>query len=66
MIQSFSNLRPISLSNFINNKILSRILYDRLENILPRLISKNQSGFVQGKNIVENMLLAQKVVTEKR
>lgn len=34
------NMRPISLSNFMN-KILSRIVHDILESILPRLISSN-------------------------
>lgn len=39
-VQSFSKLRPISLSKFIN-KILSRIVHARLEGILPNLISPN-------------------------
>lgn len=41
--QSFSDFRLISLSNFLN-KIISRILHDRLEKLLPKLISQNQSG----------------------
>lgn len=55
-------LRPISLSNFFN-KVLSRIIHDRLKNILPNLISSNQSGFVKGRSIIENVLLAQELVT---
>ncbi|XP_060202921.1 uncharacterized protein LOC132631356 [Lycium barbarum] len=42
----FSKLRPISLSNF-SNKILSKILALRINNILPKIISENQSGFVK-------------------
>lgn len=56
-------MRPISLSNFIN-KILSRVLHDRLGDILTRLVSVNQSGFVKGRNITENILLAQKIVSD--
>lgn len=46
------------------NKILSRIVHDRLENLLPRLISPNQSGFAKGRSIVENVLLAQELITD--
>nr|XP_027066533.1 uncharacterized protein LOC113692333 [Coffea arabica] len=59
--QDFSNFRPISLCNFIN-KVLSRLLADRLAGLLPKLISPQQSGFVRGRNIVENYLLAQEIV----
>lgn len=62
-VQTFSDMRPISLSNFVNN-ILSRIILDRLEGILPRLISSNQSGFVKGRTIIENVLLTQELVTD--
>ncbi|XP_019242127.1 PREDICTED: uncharacterized protein LOC109222200 [Nicotiana attenuata] len=45
--ETFSDLRPISLRNFIN-KVLSRVLHDRLERFLPSLISPNQSGSSSG------------------
>lgn len=61
-VQTFSDVRSISLNNFIN-KILSRIIHDRLKNILPNLISSNQSRFIKGRNIIENVLLAQELVT---
>ncbi|XP_060190553.1 uncharacterized protein LOC132619771 [Lycium barbarum] len=65
MVQSYSDLRPISLSNFIN-KVLSRVLHDRLEKVLPALISPHQSGFVKGRSIIENVLLTQEIVTDIR
>ncbi|XP_060211916.1 uncharacterized protein LOC132639487 [Lycium barbarum] len=65
LIQSYSNLRPISLSNFFN-KVMSRVVHDRLESVLPQLISINQAGFVQGRSIIENVLLAQEIVTDIR
>lgn len=62
-VQTFSDMRPISLRNFVN-KILSRIIHDKLEDLLPKLISANQSGFVKGRSIIENVFLTQELVTE--
>lgn len=39
--------------------MISRIVHDRLEYFLPNMISSNQSDFVKGRNITENVLLAQ-------
>nr|XP_016459694.1 PREDICTED: uncharacterized protein LOC107783238 [Nicotiana tabacum] len=64
-VQIFSVLRPIRLSNFIN-KVISRVIYDRLEKFLPNYISPNQSGFVKGRSIFENILLTQEIVTDIR
>ncbi|XP_060210413.1 uncharacterized protein LOC132637320 [Lycium barbarum] len=58
---NFSELRPISLSNF-SNKIISKILARKLNPLLPKLISYNQSGFVKGRLITDNILLAQEIV----
>ncbi|XP_059310173.1 uncharacterized protein LOC132061355 [Lycium ferocissimum] len=57
----FSQIRPISLSKF-TNKILSKIITIRLAPILPKLISENQSGFIKGRLITENILLTQEIV----
>lgn len=62
-IQPFSDLRPISLSNFVN-KILSRMFYNRLDKILPRLLSSNQYGFVKGRSITENVLLTKEFIID--
>lgn len=58
---NFSQLRPISLSNF-SNKIISRILTSRMTGLLPRLVSENQTGFIKGRLITENILLTQEIV----
>nr|XP_027083663.1 uncharacterized protein LOC113705962 [Coffea arabica] len=60
--QDFSQFRPISLCNFIN-KLISRILADRLARVLPRIISPQQSGFVRGRLISDNFLLAQELIS---
>ncbi|XP_019241420.1 PREDICTED: uncharacterized protein LOC109221391 [Nicotiana attenuata] len=64
-VQTFSYLRPISLSNF-TNKIISRVIHERLVDILPSVISDEQAGFVKGRSIVENVLLTQEIITDTR
>ncbi|XP_070029442.1 uncharacterized protein [Nicotiana sylvestris] len=63
-VTTFSDLRP-SLSNF-SNKVISRVVHERLVKFLPSLISEEQSGFVKGRNIAENILLTQEIVTDIR
>lgn len=61
----FSDMRPIRLRNFVN-KIFSRVIYERLVNILPTLISDEHACFVKGRSIVENVLLTQEIITDMR
>ncbi|KAL0440459.1 UNVERIFIED_CONTAM: hypothetical protein Slati_2528900 [Sesamum latifolium] len=42
--QSWSDFRPISLCN-VTNKIISKLLYNKIAQALPNLISPSQSGF---------------------
>lgn len=62
---TFSDMRPISLGNFVN-KIFSRVVHERLVHLLPNLISDEQAGFVKDRNIVENVLLTQEIITDIR
>ncbi|XP_019240885.1 PREDICTED: uncharacterized protein LOC109220870 [Nicotiana attenuata] len=64
-IMTFADMRPISLSNFVN-KIFSRVIHERLVEMLPNLISEEQAGFVKGRSIVENVLLTQEIITDIR
>ncbi|XP_073273383.1 uncharacterized protein [Primulina huaijiensis] len=58
--QAWSDFRPISLCN-VTNKIISKLLYSRLKEVAERLVSWNQSGFVPGRVISDNILLAQEL-----
>lgn len=42
----------------------SRIVHDIIEALLPKIISTNQLGFVKGRSIIENVLLAQGIVVD--
>lgn len=53
--------RPIALANF-KFKIITKVLADRLAKILPGIISKEQKGFIRGRNIKDCIALASEAV----
>lgn len=52
----WADYRPISLCN-VTNKIITKILMARLAPLLSLVISPNQSGFVKGRLLNDNVLL---------
>lgn len=51
-----SDYRPISLTNELY-RFISRIIRNRLKGIMGKLISQNQSAFIPGRSISDNILL---------
>jgi hypothetical protein len=49
--------RPIALCNVIY-KVITKVIATRLKPILPYLISKEQSGYVEGRQIMDSVILA--------
>lgn len=63
MVRSFGDLRPISLSTFLN-KVVSKVLQGRIDKVIYKIISSDQTGFMKEMSISENELLAQEIVKD--
>ena len=59
--QPMKNYRPISITN-IDYKIIARILANRLHTVLPQLISHDQTAYIKGRTISQNIRLVQDMI----
>ena len=59
--EDIRNWRPISLLN-VDFKIITKILAERLKQVLPSIIHNDQKGFVKGRNITEANRMLQDLI----
>jgi ribonuclease HI/exonuclease III len=53
--------RPIALCNVVY-KLLTKVIARRLKPLLPAIISPEQSGYVEGRQIMDSVILAHEVI----
>lgn len=59
--QSMKEFRPIACCNLLY-KVISKVLAARLQVLMPTAIEPNQSAFVKGRLLLENVLFASELV----
>ena len=59
--QSLRDYRPISLIN-AGMKLITKILALRLKKVMHKLVSKVQTGFMQGRQITDGILLLSEII----
>ncbi|XP_021979400.1 uncharacterized protein LOC110875513 [Helianthus annuus] len=57
----FSDFRPISLIGVVN-KIISKVLANRVKKVSNSIISSSQSAFISGRNIIDGPLVINEIV----
>ena len=53
--------RPIALCNVVY-KIISKVIENKLKPLLPTLVSEEQTGYVEGRQILNNIIQVHEVV----
>lgn len=59
--EGFDDFRPISLCNLLY-KFITKIMVNRLKKVMGGLVQLNQTTFIEGRSIVENILMCHEVI----
>ncbi|KAA3466982.1 reverse transcriptase [Gossypium australe] len=63
--KDFSQFRPISLCS-VMYKLVIKVIANRFKMVFPNFISPEQAGFIAGRNISDNIIIAQEVIHTMR
>lgn len=63
--QRVAEFRPIFLVSSVY-KILSKVLANRLRNVVGNVVSKTQSAFIKGRQILDGILIANEIVDDAK
>lgn len=58
---SFKKFRSIALYT-VMYKIITKVIANRIKHCLPMLVGPNQTSFILGRRITDNIIIAQKVI----
>ena len=63
--EQWSHFRPISLCN-VSYKLMTKVVANRLRNIMDKVIGSMQASFVKGRHITDNIVVVQEIIHSMR
>ncbi|XP_043697496.1 uncharacterized protein LOC122648332 [Telopea speciosissima] len=60
-VSTFAGFWPLALCNLLY-KIITKILSNRIQHVIGSVVSHNQSAFIKGRSIVDNILVCHDIV----